>query len=139
MVSCTARGPCAELRLVLAQRICFHGFAGQAGDAEAVALQGLNLALSLEFYALLSQAKLEKPKRLREAAGRDWGEIEHGSLRWVTLAAAGWGIHGADESTETMLPMILGSPDNLQRCEPCLITAQRLHAHNYIVMPTLQL
>lgn len=29
----------------------------------------------------LAKAKLERPKRLREAAGRDWGEIEPGLLR----------------------------------------------------------
>ena len=37
----------------------------------------------------LAQAKLEKPKRLREAAGRDWSEIDHGLLRWAAGAALG--------------------------------------------------
>lgn len=31
----------------------------------------------------LAKSKAEAPKRLREAAGRDWGEIDQGSLRWV--------------------------------------------------------
>ena len=38
----------------------------------------------------LAQAKLEKPKRLREAAGRDWSEIDHGLLRWVGGWVCGW-------------------------------------------------
>ena len=29
----------------------------------------------------LAKAKLERPRRLREVAGRDWAEIERGSLR----------------------------------------------------------
>jgi secreted Zn-dependent insulinase-like peptidase len=29
----------------------------------------------------LAKSKAEAPKRLREAAGRDWGEIDQGSLR----------------------------------------------------------
>ena len=36
------------------------------------------------------QAKLEKPKRLREAAGRDWGEIEPGTLRCAAPLGAAW-------------------------------------------------
>jgi insulysin len=31
----------------------------------------------------LAKVKLEKPKRLREVAGRDWREIEDGTLRFT--------------------------------------------------------
>lgn len=35
----------------------------------------------------LAKAKLEKPKRLRDAVNTDWSEIDDGTLRWVILVA----------------------------------------------------
>lgn len=126
--------------MLLCSAVSWAVSGSRGGSHVAVLLESPSIEQLHSPLTPCAQAKLEKPKRLREAAGRDWGEIEHGSLRWVMLAAAGWGIDGADQSTEAMLSILLGLPDNLQRCEPCYITAQRPHAHSYpICPPALQL
>ena len=46
----------------------------------------------------LAKAKLERPRRLREVAGRDWAEIERGSLRCRGQEGGGLAVDGLREA-----------------------------------------